>query len=151
MDITTIAAWGEFIGGIAVVVSLISLAVQIRINTKTVRSSNSNDLLDPNSQFSAMIVDPENASLYLRGLDDFVGLNAVDQLRFQGLMAGIISSVNRALNFHEQALIDRKVFEAQVNSIAILFGNPGMRQWWETNQHWWPADLRELVRGAAGE
>jgi hypothetical protein len=30
MDITTLAAWGEFIGGIAVVISLIYLAGQIR-------------------------------------------------------------------------------------------------------------------------
>ncbi len=30
MDITTLAAWGEFIGGIAVVVSLVYLASQIR-------------------------------------------------------------------------------------------------------------------------
>jgi hypothetical protein len=30
MDITTLAAWGEFLGGIAVVVSLIYLAGQIR-------------------------------------------------------------------------------------------------------------------------
>ncbi len=30
MDITTLAAWGEFLGGIAVVVSLVYLASQIR-------------------------------------------------------------------------------------------------------------------------
>ena len=40
LDITTLAAWGEFIGGIAVVVSLIYLAGQIRVSTKTVRASN---------------------------------------------------------------------------------------------------------------
>ena len=37
MDITTLAAWGEFLGGIAVVVSLIYLAGQIRMSTKTAR------------------------------------------------------------------------------------------------------------------
>ena len=41
MDITTLAAWGEFLGGIAVVVSLIYLAGQIRQNSpkKLQRSS----------------------------------------------------------------------------------------------------------------
>ena len=33
MDITILAAWGEFIGGIAVVVSLVYLASQIRQNS----------------------------------------------------------------------------------------------------------------------
>jgi hypothetical protein len=39
LDITTLAAWGEFIGGIAVVVSLIYLASQIRQNSKLLRVS----------------------------------------------------------------------------------------------------------------
>jgi hypothetical protein len=39
MDITTLAAWGEFLGGIAVVVSLIYLASQIRQNSKLLRTS----------------------------------------------------------------------------------------------------------------
>ena len=39
MDITTLAAWGEFIGGIAVVVSLIYLAGQIRQNSKLLHAS----------------------------------------------------------------------------------------------------------------
>jgi hypothetical protein len=34
MDITILAAWGEFIGGIAVVVSLVYLASQIRQNSR---------------------------------------------------------------------------------------------------------------------
>jgi hypothetical protein len=35
MDITSLAAWGEFLGGIAVVVSLIYLASQIRNRSKS--------------------------------------------------------------------------------------------------------------------
>ena len=34
---TTLAAWGEFIGGIAVVVSLVYLASQIRQESKLLR------------------------------------------------------------------------------------------------------------------
>ena len=33
MDITTLAAWGEFLGGIGVVVSLIYLAEEVRQNS----------------------------------------------------------------------------------------------------------------------
>ena len=39
MDITTLAAWGELLGGIAVVVSLIYLASQIRQNSQLLRTS----------------------------------------------------------------------------------------------------------------
>jgi hypothetical protein len=39
MDINTLAAWGEFLGDIAVVISLIYLAGQIRQNSKLLRVS----------------------------------------------------------------------------------------------------------------
>ena len=39
MTLANLANIGEFIGGIAVIVSLIYLALQIRHNTKTVRGS----------------------------------------------------------------------------------------------------------------
>ena len=65
MDITTLAAWGEFLGGIAVVVSLIYLASQIRQNTRIIRASNSREYLTGSSQLGQMLVDPETASLYL--------------------------------------------------------------------------------------
>jgi hypothetical protein len=56
MDITTLAARGEFLGGIAVVVSLVYLASQIRMNTKTVRASSHGDQLAGAADWNRMIV-----------------------------------------------------------------------------------------------
>ena len=66
LDITTFAASREFIGGIAVVVSLIYLVLQIRVNTKTVRAPNFGDLLAANNEALAMTSDAENASLWVQ-------------------------------------------------------------------------------------
>jgi hypothetical protein len=41
LDTTTLAAWGDFIGGIAVVVSPIYLASQIRRDSRLLRASTS--------------------------------------------------------------------------------------------------------------
>ena len=139
MNITTLAAWGEFIGGIGVIASLIYLAGQIRMNTKTVRASNFGDLLTVHSEFVSIRTDPELASLYLRGLDDFVGLNTVDQMRFSGLESHMINAVYRAWNLHEQGLLDDNMWEMQAHSMVAHLENPGVRLWWEANQHWWHA------------
>ena len=45
LDINTLAAWGEFIGGIAVVVSLIYLAGQIRQNSKIAKATTTQALI----------------------------------------------------------------------------------------------------------
>ena len=146
MDINTLAAWGELLGGIAVVVSLIYVAAQIRINTKTVRASNYGDLLIATTGFSAMTVDPETASLHLRGLNDFVGLSVVDQVRFNGLMSQLLNPISQAFVLHQQGLLDRAALENQMKTVPRLFENAGARQWWEANQRWWPDDFREFVQ-----
>jgi hypothetical protein len=80
MDITTLAAWGEFLGGIAVVVSLVYLAVQLRDNTKTVRASNYSYIAAASIEANTSILDDKVASLLVRGLEDFEALGAEDQL-----------------------------------------------------------------------
>jgi hypothetical protein len=144
MDITILAAWGEFIGGIAVVISLVYLASQIRMNTKTVRASNFGDLLTESSAQGVMTLDPEIASLRLRGMDDFTGLSAEDRLRFDGIMIPLVNSIYRAWNLHQQGLLDDSMWENYEASIPTLLESAGVRQWWDTAKDWYSADFREV-------
>ncbi len=148
LDITILAAWGEFLGGIAVVVSLVYLAAQIRANTKTVRASNYSDLAAASGEFSRSMLDPEVASLYVRGLDDFVGLSSEDQWRFNCLASILVGPMHRAYDLHQRALIDDEMWEAQAHSWVVLNESRGFKQWWEINQHWFPASFRDFARGA---
>ncbi len=67
MDITTLAAWGEFIGGIAVVASLIYLAGQIRQNSRLLRASSSSvSAAGQNSIAELMAQDSELARIVNR-------------------------------------------------------------------------------------
>jgi hypothetical protein len=65
MDITTLAAWGEFIGGIAVVVSLIYLAGQIRQNSRLLRASIASTLAQLDYADNALAAqDPEMSRIW---------------------------------------------------------------------------------------
>ena len=55
MDITTLAAWDESLGGIAVVVSLIYLASRIRQNSKLLRASTASASVAGNTNSSSLI------------------------------------------------------------------------------------------------
>ncbi len=151
LDITTLAAWGEFIGGIAVVVSLIYLASQIRQNTKTVRASNLSGQIAANSEWSRMIVDPAAASLYVRGLGDFAGLSAEDQVRFNGLIGHHFGMTMNVRHLRQQGLFDAEASGSQENSIAHILPSPGARQWWTANRHWWGSEFCDFVDGLIRE
>ena len=55
MDITTLAAWGEFLGGIAVVVSLVYLASQIRQNSRLLDAAAEDSRIQTYNAASALI------------------------------------------------------------------------------------------------
>jgi hypothetical protein len=147
LDITTLAAWGEFIGGIGVIVSLVYLASQIRMNTKTVRASNLGGHIAAAADWNRMMVDPAAASLYVRGLEDFVGLSAEDQVRFNGLIANLFGMTTNARHLRQQGLFDAEAFRFQENSLAHLLKSRGARQWWTANRHWWQPEFRDYVDG----
>ena len=67
MDITALAAWGEFLGGIAVVISLIYLASQIRQNSRLLRTSTASATSDISGRLSTLLVqDPEVARIFCK-------------------------------------------------------------------------------------
>ena len=102
LDITTLAAWGEFIGGIAVVVTLAYLAFQMRQNTETVRANSVRELTESILSATAALIESENADLYLRGARSYSSLTSEEKLRF-GMLLGLFLLflqllVNRLVN-----------------------------------------------------
>jgi hypothetical protein len=93
MDITTLAAWGEFLGGIAVVVSLVYLAFQVRqsrdqmsqnsklISAQTTAATSQVRLMT----YSLLVQDPEVARIWWDGLEDRDSLSDADRGRFDPL------------------------------------------------------------------
>jgi hypothetical protein len=88
MDITTLAAWGEFLGGIAVVVSLVYLASQIRQNSKLLEAAAEDSRIQTYNATSAMMAgDPEIARIYWDGIEDREALSKTDRRRFDPFMS----------------------------------------------------------------
>ena len=83
LDITTLAAWGEFFGGIAVVVSLIYLAGQVRQNSMRQRASTTAATAQTQFlQIALVVQDPEMARIWWEGLADYDSLSDSECRRF---------------------------------------------------------------------
>jgi hypothetical protein len=108
LDINTLAAWGEFIGGIAVVFSLLYLASQIRQNSRLLRTSTASaSSAVQNNATSLVVQDPEVARIYDAGLTDRSSLSNVDRRRFVSIInvrRGLLTSVGLDTAEAEDAL-----------------------------------------------
>jgi hypothetical protein len=88
-----ISAIGQLVGALAVVISLIYLANQVRGNARETRLAAMRSTLDFLNRFTQQIAEHADlAELRNRGFDNFESLEGVDRTRFGSYMACDISN-----------------------------------------------------------
>ena len=131
MDITILAAWGEFLGGIAVVVSLVYLAGQIRQNSKLLRASTASVTQQSSAASNTLIVqDSELARIYWAGMADRAELSDADRQRFDPLVAIQINGFQHHFRLERDGLVSPEIWEDQEQYMSWTAKQPGLRQWW---------------------
>lgn len=87
MDLESLANLGEVIGAIAVVISLLYLAIQVRQNTQAQRTENFSRALDRVAAVQAgMSQDGAMSALVSKGLTDPTSLGATERIQFTWAM-----------------------------------------------------------------
>jgi len=131
MDITTLAAWGEFLGGIAVVVSLIYLAGQIRQSSRLMQVSTAVAAHESDAaRVSLLMQDPEMMRLYFEGLADCTSLSEADRRRFDTFFDQNFRGFLANWRFAQAGILDEAVWEYDRNGQAWHLQQPGVQQWW---------------------
>ena len=144
---------GDFIGGIAVVVTLIYLAVQVRQNTLQLRDSMKLSRIQARdvafqsfSEFRSKVVsNADVAELYLSGLRDPACLEPRDRLRFN-LLAGELfyllqTSLQRVTDLGG-ADVDETIRALGIESILRA---PGMVKWWTENRSEFQPEFASVI------
>jgi hypothetical protein len=152
MDITTLAAWGEFLGGIAVVVSLVYLASQIRQNSKLLRVSTASATSATNADFSSLVVqDSEVARIFREGMTDRSSLSEDDMQRFDALLMMGLTANSQEYQFFVDGVMARSIWENRTLSLRRILLLPGYRQWWTEWGDMYPEEFRNVIDGLIRE
>ncbi|XOV86387.1 MAG: hypothetical protein ACFHX7_15645 [Pseudomonadota bacterium] len=132
--IETLGNLGDFIGGIAVIGSLIYLAIQIRSNTK----SNQAQALSQWATFSSftidhMIRDREFVELLQRFLssDDWTQ-DDPDTIRVSMFLVQMFQNLQTIFYIQQSGTIGEEFLEAQVPYIDNVLSQPGGKHWWHS-------------------
>ena len=134
MTFQDLGSLGELIGGIAVVVSVVYLAIQIRHNTRgldqnsdlmrmSFENANRRDAIEFRS---TIVADADLAEIWRRGVAGDANFDPVESARFHLLMVSI-SAMLRA-QFDAQA---RGVFDADRGEfLRGVVATRGFNEWW---------------------
>ncbi|MBT8078365.1 MAG: hypothetical protein KJO31_07290 [Gammaproteobacteria bacterium] len=157
MTIQDWGAIGEIVGAIAVVVSLIYLAIQIRQNTHQIALSMESSKLaafernveSGNRAREILVGDAALADLFLKGAADFANLDPTDRFRCDMLFRILFSSLQGGYVRVLTVGGDVSTFSGPKSSVDALVRSPGIRQWLECTEPDWRPEFSQLVRERA--
>lgn len=136
MNWEALGAIGEVVGAIGVIVTLGYLAVQIRQNTASLKSSTLQTMLEAAAGLHDLCAsDPDLGRIFLKGVGNRASLTEEEAPRFEFLM---MSFLRRFENIYNQGvsgqLTESDWSGVKVSSLNTL-ARPGAREWWHANQH----------------
>ncbi len=152
MDITTLAAWGEFLGGIGVIASLIYLASQIRQNSKLLRVSTTISACESDIEFAKLRIEKPEAMLVLRaGYADRESLTEVEQERFDAFLDLTTRILQKDYLVAQDGAMKLSLWHGEQRGIAWVLRQPGSQQWWDEYRFTFSDEFGEFVDGLIRE
>ncbi len=132
MDIMELGAIGEMIGGVAVIATLIYLAVQVRHGNQVEKSETHRAFVsDWNRQVLMPFSDAESGPFLRRANADFDGLSDDDKFRAMGFWAMQVFLTEELFFLHRAGTVQQSLWDAALFRMAALLQMAGPARWWE--------------------
>jgi hypothetical protein len=152
MDLQTLAALGEFFGGIAVVVSLVYLALQVRQNTHSLRTENYARALDRIAAIQAPLSrDGEFSRLLSRGVVDASALTPRERIQLTWMLYETFGAFEFMFHAAQARALPDEVWARWSATVAWWLSFPGLQKWWENRPAPFSASFTAFVDGLLRE
>jgi hypothetical protein len=134
MDLTQLANLGEFIGGVAVLVTLVYLAVQVRSARDDLRYRGATDVIDRTYQAYSPVYEGRNAEILWNGLSGTGTLSDTDAFVFDLLMRRHAGALSEAMRDLEAGVISPELIDfLGAHYRRVLTSRPGGIKWFRDN------------------
>lgn len=141
MTLNELGSLGEFTSGLAVVVTLIYLALQIRHNTRAVRSSMHQDMVESTLRIAESLSDnPDVGRIVLKADDDYDNLTKEAKIRFEAYAERVFGNFESVFYSYRNSMIEQDLWESWESSHLADISRTAMRRFWH-EQH--PLHLRD--------
>lgn len=138
-------ALGELIGGVAIIVSLIYVGLQIKQSTAATRSATNQAFSTQYSDVMFKLTEADFREIFWRGIGGLENLKGSEQAAFFGYV-GAITRMYESFHMQEQAgTFDTQLLESWMNQVIDLYGLPGAREYWEHRKHQFTPEFVEFL------
>jgi hypothetical protein len=146
MNLNDLANIGQVIGAIAVVISLIYVALQIRQNTNAVRSATAQSVHEHFAGwYHLLAADLELSQLAVSGLRDYSSLSEAEKARFIATFMAFLSYSQNAFHKWREGLLEPPLWRGWELLIMNLIAAPGGKDFWKERGYLFGDEFRRHV------
>ncbi len=147
MNWEAVGAVGEILGALGVIVSLVYLASQIRMQNRASRASAATEWTNQWNHFLGSFAEHPNLSeLFVKGVRDFATLNPTEVVQFSSHLGRIFRVGENIYHQYKQGLFDPTTWRGVERTLVDLARFPGVKEWWPTRSHWYSDEFATLVQ-----
>lgn len=140
--------YGEFVGGVAVLFTIVYLAIQVRHGTEQLSANTAEiktaALSESYSRYQnwteVFFSEPSFIDSWVQGLSDPTELTPSEQMKFRVALSNhvwLLNSIRQASLAADEVI----TWKATLKGAAPLVSTPGFSIWWVEAKHHFPADF----------
>ena len=145
MNWDAIGAIGEIVGATAVVISLMYLAVQVRIQNKESKNAT---IVQLTEQWNALLTftsqSDEQATVWVEGLQGNIS-NDVERVRFYAIASSFMHISESLYLQHLDGRLDSRVWRGLEGRLDDVATTKGMRQFWVARKNWFSVEFGQYI------
>jgi hypothetical protein len=122
---------GDFVGGLAVIATLIYLAVQVRRNTTALQTASRQEIVAGYRDYNRLSLEPGAALVYAKGTRDYPDMPFEDRARFATMLNDHALFFQGAFALHEAGQLEDETYHAYLNWFACNLITTGGAAWWD--------------------
>ena len=147
MNWEAIGALGEILGAAAVVVSLVYLAAQIRVQNREARLAAMHEVWQSFRESISATGTLQNAEIFARANQDFDGLSDAELLVTISMVQRVMRVFEEAYHQHREGRLDGYIWDVMVKQYASLLSSPSVGRVWELRKDFYSPDFHSFVEG----
>lgn len=136
MNWEAIGAVGETVGALAVLLTLVYLAIQIRQNTRSVQAAAVDSANTQVSRIREVVLsNADLTSLYRRGNEDPLSLSEDEIIRYRLLVHNICAALSNSLTQSSVSGLSWNISQVNLTVLKRVMATPGGRWFWDLYRH----------------
>lgn len=147
MDILELGAIGELVGGVAVLATLVYLALQVGQNVKQLKvSSLQAAVIGYADRIEGILGDEDRLNAFWKGLEGRGDMSPTERAKFHGIMIGTLSVFENNLSLYRAGVLPAEQIVVHEHDMVSILKSPGASIWWDqTKEHFFSASLKRHI------